>query len=517
MTKTKKEHLYAELCSLLLTPRAEIRAKVAEVVATAFHAQGALLFLLDYTGTSMFCAACYDVSALRQRFSEMSISVDTLRGLGITPALIQKNYNIILGLSRDLGIEISGGEYAQNADVALAPLFRSEDRRLFGLIVIRGVAENVFESTQAAYSQFLDVVGTVLCETLNFTEQEARLKDFIKQQRGKDLVQAAWRSNPSEKINQLFPGNSYPMEALRNQLARQAVITHPLLLLGARGTRKEEAAAILHRMSIYRSGRFVHMDCAQFGADDFLLRLVGKQALGSGRQTAAAAGFLREAQRGVLLLTNADYIPKVAQGALLRLLEQGKYRQQGGNQELDFVGRVIFTTDLSLRNFHGLVEEGRFDPVLFSVMSANKIVFIGLDTLGPDFDLTVQVYLQQIAREREVDLSISREALALLASRRFPGHYKQLNAVLQGVAGLLNPGEKVIFPRHIAHMETCEVSEAVLSGASDQPKLRDQVEIFERAVIERVLQSKGGNRAEAAAILGIPKRTLADRCKKYAL
>jgi sigma-54-specific transcriptional regulator len=515
MNQVCKDQFYGELCCLVQTPRAQMRARVAEVMATGLSARAAWLFLFDYTGTSLFCAAHHDVSTSRGGDAGLRITVDVMRAPCLMPALVQKKTRILSGTAQQLGISIRG--LADEAEVGLVPLFRPENQSFFGLAIIQGAPDAVMGRDHLAASRFLEAVGSVLSAALKCNELEIRVDELIKHQEGKELLGTAWRHNPTEKINHLFPGSSHPIEALRGHLIRQATLTRPLLLLGARGTRKEEAAGVLHQASTFRNGSLVHVDCAQFGGEDFRRRLFGVRAMGSGRQAAAAAGFLREAQRGVLLLTNADQIPTAAQRGLLHLLERGKYRQEGGNHELDFTGRIILTTDASLAGFKDWVEQGLLDPVLHSVLTANKVVFVGLDPLGPDFDLTVQAYLNQIARDRRGDLKMSLEALALLASLEFPGHYRQLNAILQGAAEFLEPGEGVIRPRHLAPMISAEVTETAPSVAGDRPNLKDQLETFERSVIERALYAQGGNRADAAAILGIPKRTLADRCKKYSL
>jgi two-component system NtrC family response regulator len=285
-------------------------------------------------------------------------------------------------------------------------------------------------------------------------------------------------------------GESPGLQAALDRIARLAPGDLPLLLLGESGTGKELAAHLVHRTSPRSRSPFVAVNCAAFSETLLLSDLFGHVRGAFTGADRDRAGVFETAQKGTVFLDEIGDLPPVAQGMLLRVLQEGEVRRVGESVPRKVDVRVIAAThrDLAL-----MVAEGTFRQDLFYRLKVASVVLPPLRERGDDVLRLADHILESLPRAGR----LSREARARLLGYRWPGNVRELRNVLS-VASALS-GHTTIGPEHL------ELSEG--AGAADTD-YHQQVDAFRRRLVRDAMAASGGNRTEAARRLGLSRQTL---------
>jgi DNA-binding NtrC family response regulator len=210
----------------------------------------------------------------------------------------------------------------------------------------------------------------------------------------------------------------------------------------------------------------------------------------------------RQAASGVLFLAEFTEMETGLQARLLRFLEDGEVRPVGASSGFAVNVRIIAATN---RNPERAVRAGLLREDLYFRLNVVRLELPPLRWRRQDLPVLVHHFLALAAKARlaTAQRQISDEAIARLATRRWPGNVRELrNEVLRLDA--LCHGDRI---------------EADLVGAEPHDSGQDQavgsLADAERQAIERALAATGGNRAAAARRLGIPRRTLYSKLKRY--
>jgi transcriptional regulator with GAF, ATPase, and Fis domain len=214
------------------------------------------------------------------------------------------------------------------------------------------------------------------------------------------------------------------------QLARAAVTTVPMVLGGESGTGKELAARAAHAFS-GRSGRFVAVNCAAL-----VDTLAGAELFGhrKGAFTGAAderPGLIRAADGGTLFLDEVADLSAVAQGALLRVLQEGEVLPLGSDRPLTVDIRIVSATH---RDLEAEVAAGRFRADLYARLSGVHLILPPLRERREDLPLLVAALLERGAPGRS--LSFAVPAVRALYRYRWPLNVRELERCLAGAAAL---------------------------------------------------------------------------------
>ncbi|HNZ03938.1 MAG TPA: sigma 54-interacting transcriptional regulator, partial [Myxococcota bacterium] len=237
----------------------------------------------------------------------------------------------------------------------------------------------------------------------------------------------------------------------------------------------------------------------------------------------ARAGAFEEAADGTILLDEIGEMPPELQTRLLRVIESRAFKRVGSNRELPMQARVIVATN---RDLAVEVEAGRFRFDLFQRISVFPIKLPPLKDRGTDILLLAGVFLDQICRGMKIPVRrLSSEAGEYLMSYDFPGNVRELRniierAVILGDSLVIGPGHlpERVLRQH--RQNATESSGEALSGAGESPVGLgfvpgvDTLEVFEERLIREVLTRAGGNKSEAARLLGISRFALMRRLDK---
>ena len=282
-----------------------------------------------------------------------------------------------------------------------------------------------------------------------------------------------------------------------------------VLIQGASGTGKEVVARALHRGGRRAAGPFVALNCAALPETLLESELFGIER-GVATGVAGRAGLVEQANGGTLLLDEIGYMSPSVQAKVLRVLQEREVVRVGGSRRIPIDVRIIAATH---RDLEAAVRDGQFREDLYFRL---KVVTVRVPSLAEriqDIPLLVQHFLARFAAKHgRTDLRLSPEALALLVARPWPGNVRELENVIEH-AVVMATGPAVL-PADLGF------EQADSGAATDMGYRRARAAAVlgtERTLIERALEAAGHNRTRAARLLGIGRRTLLYKLRRYGL
>jgi DNA-binding NtrC family response regulator len=305
-------------------------------------------------------------------------------------------------------------------------------------------------------------------------------------------------------------GESPPMVELYRRIERIARSDAAVLLRGESGTGKELVARILHRRSERKDGPFVAVNCAAVPEPLVESELFGHVAGAYTGAQAARRGLFIESDGGTLFLDEIGEVSLAVQPKLLRALEEKSIRPVGGNREQTVDVRVIAATH---RDLETAVEEGRFREDLFFRVNVISLEIPPLRARGTDVLLLAQRAIEEFAERMGRPVKgMSHPVAERLLSYPWPGNVRELrNAIEHAVA--LTEFDTLLLEDLPERIREYRKSHVIL-GAGDPTELAP-LEDVERRYILHVLDAVGGNRTLASGILGLDRKTLYRKLRRY--
>lgn len=277
-----------------------------------------------------------------------------------------------------------------------------------------------------------------------------------------------------------------------------------VLILGASGTGKEYVAHRIHDLSARADKPFFALDCGAIPRDVAASEFFGhKKGAFTGADTDKRGAF-EMANGGTLFLDEVGNLSYEVQVQLLRALQERRIRPVGGTQEIPIDIRLVCATN---ENLEEAVSEGRFREDLYHRINEFTIYMPKLSERGSDLFLFADLFIRHANEElnRTVE-GFDSDAAELLASHSWPGNLRELNNVVKR-AVLLTRGNKIT---------TAELTQAMGQIRTDNVlQLHD--EDTERQRIITALQQTNGNKAKAARLLGIDRKTIYNKIEKFGI
>ena len=306
-------------------------------------------------------------------------------------------------------------------------------------------------------------------------------------------------------------GNSSAMLGVYKLIGRVAESDATVLITGESGTGKELVAQVLHRSSPRREGPFIAVNCAALPETLLESELFGHEKGAFTGAIAQRKGRFEQAKGGTIFLDEIAETSPSTQKKLLRVLQERTFERVGGNVTIKADARVIAATN---RNILHEIAEGRFRDDLYYRLNVVHIELPPLRDRREDIPLLVQRFVTQAARRAKVDTPrISEEAMEELLNYHWPGNVRQLeNSIERAV--VLSQG-RPIEPAHL-HLpdeDNPDVSLVAptlierMNRGEGLDKLLDQVKA---QLIQIALQRHNGDRSQAAKVLGVSEKDLAE-------
>ena len=285
--------------------------------------------------------------------------------------------------------------------------------------------------------------------------------------------------------------------ATRELLEKVAPGDTTVLLTGESGTGKEVAARFIHALSRRSDGPFVAVNAAAIPSSLLEDELFGHEKGAFTGADQRRQGLFEAADGGTLFLDEIGEMSPDLQSRLLRVLETQSFQRLGGTSQTEVDVRLVAATN---RDLGKAVREGGFREDLYYRLGVFPVHLHPLRERPADILPLARHFAAQISGGAA---SLSKEAAEKLSSHSWPGNARELRNVIER-ALVLAPGGPI---------EPSHLSLSTPAGEPPSGTLKD----MERQAVIRALEKAGGNRKEAARILGISLRNLQYKVKEYGL
>ncbi len=299
------------------------------------------------------------------------------------------------------------------------------------------------------------------------------------------------------------------MRTLLNEAKRYALADANVLIIGETGVGKDALARLMHQAGPRRKEPFLVIDCPGLPATLVEAELFGHERGAFTDATAARPGRFEAAGRGTVYLDAVTGLSPDAQGAILRVVEEKRVTRLGGAVATDVRARIISSADA---NIEEAVREGLFRTDLFHRLSVLPLVIPPLRDRPEDIVPTARAFLGAIAAAHGRGApALSSDAEEVLLRYHWPGNARELRHTLERliVGGIGEQISGADLPVPIV-----EGNDAYLAPTRMK---RPTLEEVERRYIELVIREAKGNQTKAAAVLGISRKALWEKRKRYGI
>jgi DNA-binding NtrC family response regulator len=334
--------------------------------------------------------------------------------------------------------------------------------------------------------QFLVLVARVL-ENLQLREEIRRLRGDLARSYGIGNIIAA---DPK-------------MKAVLRKLEQFVDANPTVIITGESGTGKDLLARALHFESRRRDAPFVPINCAALPDSLIETELFGysRGAFTDARQS--KLGLFQAARGGTLFLDEISEMPFPLQAKLLRVIEDKKVRPLGATEETPIDVRIVAATNTNLDK---AIAEGKFRPDLFYRLATFTLSVPPLRERPDDIAVLIKHFLIRASAEAGKAIpTIEPAAMDIFMSYRWPGNIRELQSAIQSGVILSRNGRLTV-----ADLPATMTGVAAPSGnlLEDAVARKLSLERIEQQYARMILDSVGGNKTEAAAILKIDRKTL---------
>jgi len=289
-------------------------------------------------------------------------------------------------------------------------------------------------------------------------------------------------------------GQAPNMLQIFEQIRDLATNDYPIHITGETGTGKELVATAIHNESRRGGQRFVPINCAALPEGVLDSELFGHV---KGAFTGAVRdrkGRFDLADGGTIFLDEVADLPKLVQGKLLRVLQEGTFERVGGEETVKVDVRLISATNRDLKLE---VKKKAFRDDLYYRINVVPIHLPPLRERKNDIPLLIDYFLQQAVKSGQNIGDFSEEALSIMMDYPWPGNIRELQsavrfAIVKSKGGTIRPDDLTIDLKRLRH-----------SRLSRGPSRK-----LDPGIVRAALIQSGGNKAKAARLLGVGRATL---------
>jgi DNA-binding NtrC family response regulator len=304
-------------------------------------------------------------------------------------------------------------------------------------------------------------------------------------------------------------GKSIPLNKILDIVKQVSPTESTILITGESGTGKELIAREIHYHSPRRNGPFVAVDCGALVESLFESELFGhvKGSFTGAYET--KHGRFEVANGGTIFFDEISNISLNIQANLLRVIQEREVIRVGSSKPIKVDIRIIAATN---ENLADAVRQGKFREDLFYRLSVVPIHIPPLRERKEDIPLLVEHFLQKYnKRAKKQIISVSDQVIKLLMEYDWPGNIRELENTIER-AVVLSKGNEIETENLLYH----GINVRTEFGYTNERGFRTLEEI-EKDYIRTVLQAQSGNKGKTSEILGIDRKTLWAKIKKYNL
>ena len=290
-----------------------------------------------------------------------------------------------------------------------------------------------------------------------------------------------------------------------------------VLITGESGTGKEAVARRIHVRSLRAEKPFVAVNCAAIPGDLLESELFGHARGAFTGAVRDRAGRFRQASGGTLFLDEVGEIPLSLQPKLLRAIQERSVDIVGGDRSVAVDVRIVAATN---RDLPERIREGSFREDLYYRLNVVEVRVPPLRDRPDDIPPLVEFFMKELGAGRE--LTVPPAVMEEMKSRPWPGNVRELKNACERMAILCRGSEVSTedLPPSVPKARNAEAAGPGEGTGEEWPLLPPgglSLVDLEKRVIERALRMKGGNIAQAAAYLRVPRHILVYRIEKYGI
>jgi DNA-binding NtrC family response regulator len=303
-------------------------------------------------------------------------------------------------------------------------------------------------------------------------------------------------------------GSSPALKQALSFAERVAATDSTVLLRGESGSGKDLFARAIHLSSPRAAGPWVKVNCGALPEHLLESELFGHEKGAFTGAVRQKAGRFEDAHGGTIFLDEIGELPPSLQVKLLQVIEEKTFMRVGGNRPVTVDTRIVAATN---RDLDQMARERQFREDLFFRLNVFPILLPALRDRPGDIPELVGHFLRRKGTSLE---QVRPEALEALTRYSYPGNVRELEHTLE--RALILAGGEMIGPEHLSFARP----ELAASGESWVPRIPPgglSLDTLERELILQALELAGGNKSQAARLIGLTRRTLYSRMEKHGL
>jgi sigma-54-specific transcriptional regulator len=432
-------------------------------------------------------------------------------------SMVLKNNEILYWLS-DKGFNTLVEPLDQADKIAIVPLM-VEGIPLQAMLVIQGREEEAIHVVKNdSFLQFITICASHF-DLLNDVENRRRNSHQLIQTLD-EAKKDKKKKNITAELSNILIGHSNEMKKLREQVVKAASTNLSVMVQGETGTGKELVSRAVHDLSQCSNAEFIAINCAAIPEHLLESELFGYVKGAFSGADANKKGLLADADGGTLFLDEIGDMPLGLQAKLLRVLESQQYRPIGAKKELSSNFRLVVATHVNLKE---KVLNNEFRKDLYYRIYQYPILLPPLSTRKSDIEKLSEYFINQYNESNNsIVRGLDYKALDYLLEHSFPGNVRELKHLIQYGCAQTPDGKQIETAYLLPRLDNINnsIDDDVISSVSLSGKgfyvenLKNAIRDYEINIISSRLKEFEGDRAKTAESLGIPKRTLADKCLK---
>jgi DNA-binding NtrC family response regulator len=419
--------------------------------------------------------------------------------------VLKSQYNILMADCGKDAIEL----FTKNSvDLILLDIILQNENGLDLLVKFKEIDPNAEVVMVSAVKDVKTAVRAIKLGAYDYLEKPFFVEDILKtvnraMEKHNLVKEVAYlrgeleRNHPFDKII----GKDQKMEDIFDLISSIANTEGSVLILGETGTGKELIARAIHKLGSRCDQPFVVINCAAIPKTLMESEIFGHT---KGAFTGAAqskTGKLEIGEKGVVFFDDVDTMDVAMQAKLLRVIQEKEFEKLGSTKLVKLDARFIASSNKDLKE---LMSKGEFREDLFYRLNVFPIELPPLRERRGDIPLLLDYFLDIYAKKAgKTPKKLSDSSLNyLVESYDWPGNVRELQNLIERLA-TITKGD-TIYLKNVNGFaeERKEISDIALKDAS---------ELFKKQLIKEVLERVGGNRTEAAKILGIHRNTIHKR------
>lgn len=312
-------------------------------------------------------------------------------------------------------------------------------------------------------------------------------------------------------------GHSPAMKDIFRLIKKVAVPNTTILITGESGTGKTLLAQAIHQLSERKHSPFVTINCAVLPENLLESELFGHEKGSFTGAVAARTGKFELANKGTVFLDEISTLSFQTQAKLLRVIQDKQFEKIGGEHTLEIDVRIVAATNERLDI---AVSEGKFREDLFYRLNVVTIEMPSLRERVEDIPALVDYFIKKFNEKLRKNVNgTSGEVMDLLLTYAWPGNVRELENIIERAMILGDDSDIGIecLPTHIRLIRQPAGNDSLKAGNISIFKLGNAIDKAEKDVLIEILAKTNGHRGKAAELLGISRRTLQYKLKKYGM